>query len=213
MIGKCLHFNGIENKRMELFYEEGDIKLYNLQNHKEDDDPLYLELRNGYMFLVGRIEYGIDRIVNAIKNTNVEEFIKNNFVESLKKDTKVSLGFAEYLGMKDEAIKHNTEIDNKRKIEKQKREEEEKIAEQEAEEQYKKYINNIIKKIKEGNNISGRELVDLFDYCNIKLPLKTRGWCLNSLSMINIVKRQYRYRGNSSIVIFKYIDLLIEKIQ
>lgn len=203
IIGKCLHFNGIDSKMMELFYKEGDIKLYNLKSKKEEWDSLYIELKDKHMFNIGRIKY-IDELIAEIKEIgDIEEFIKTEFLKELQKDKTISLGIAEYLGVKDDAIKHNKQVHLQRLKE---QEEKKKQEEQEEKERKEKVLNNAISRFREGKYISGDDFVMLCDYYNIKLPIKTRGWCLNSLVRIN--NKTYTYSGNNSTVISEYMNEL-----
>lgn len=210
MLAKCVHHQGIERKQVIKFEDYKGYEIYTLKEDVKQKYSMKYIMYDSHLFpAVSDIEI-IRQILNNI-NFNFKEHLIKTFDEQIKLKSNINMGFAEYLNRVEEAKEVKTQQkkewdlkDKERQLLKEKREQERIKQEQEA-------FQKAEEDFKNGEYIYGREFVDLCDKYNIKLPIRTRGWCLNSLTYVS--NNHYGYRGkHHSTVIMKYAKLLKEAV-
>lgn len=125
ILGKCVHSDGIQRKRMTFLKEVDGYRFYAIRNKIQDYDKAYVQI-NEYVYPI----CSISRIDNAVqeikdKNINLIKWIEDDFNNRMSnKMQSVSIGVAEMLGRKEEAIEHNRILYEVRKAENEQREKE-----------------------------------------------------------------------------------------
>jgi hypothetical protein len=125
IIGKCVHSDGIHRKQMIFLKEINGYKFYAIKNKTQDYDNAYVQI-NEYVYPICSISR-IDDAVQEIKNKNIDllKWIEDDFNNRMSNKMQcVSIGVAEMLGRKEEAIEHNRILYEIRKAENEQREKE-----------------------------------------------------------------------------------------
>jgi len=108
IIGKCVHVDGIHRKQMVFLKELDGYKFYAIKNKTQNYDNAYVQI-NEYVYPICSISR-IDDVVQKIKNKNIDllKWIEDDFNNRMSNKMQgVSIGVAEMLGRKEEAIEHN----------------------------------------------------------------------------------------------------------
>ena len=111
ILGKCVHSDGIQHKRMTFLKEVDGYKFYDIKNKTQDCDKAYVQI-NEYVYPICFISQ-INDAVQKIKEENIDllKWIEDDFNKRMSdKMQRVSIGVAEMLGRKEEAIEHNKNI-------------------------------------------------------------------------------------------------------
>ena len=200
--------SGIKKKQAIKITEHNNFEIYYIKSWGEDG--LKFIKYDNHLFPVG---FNLERIKQHLEFiTDIKQALINQFEYTLKRGEGVSTGLGQYLNRSDEVIKYKEEQEKIRLEEvKQDKIKEEERKQQEAEEIEKTLIEQA-EKFKEGKSINNQHFIMLCDKYNIKLPIKTRGWCLKTLANISKERYQYRQGGNKSTVIYEYTDKLFEAI-
>ena len=209
MLAKCLHFQGIENKQVEKFEQVNDMELYVLKGRTEPHHALYIKLDDEkHLFLACNISH-----INNLKDydmSRINKHIIEHFNKSIENKYRTSLGIGQYLGRESEVLevrKYQHEIAKKeaeqKEIERQRKEQEQRKIEM-------KYLQEQEEIFKQGEKIDGDDFVKLCDKYEIKLPLRTKGWAMDSLCSISY--KSYSYCGNPSKVIMTYAEMLKDEL-
>ena len=125
ILGKCVHSDGIQRKRMTFLKEVDGYRFYAIRNKIQDYDKAYVQI-NEYVYPICSISR-IDDAVQEIKNKNIDllKWIEDDFNNRMSNKMQgVSIGVAEMLGRKEEAIEHNKILYEIRKAENEQREKE-----------------------------------------------------------------------------------------
>lgn len=125
ILGKCVHSDGIQRKRMVFLKEVDGYRFYAIRNRTQDYDYAYVQI-NEYVYPICFISR-IDDAVQKIKEENIDllKWIEADFNKRMSdKMQGVSIGVAEMLGRKEEAIEHNRILYEIRKAENEQREKE-----------------------------------------------------------------------------------------
>lgn len=231
ILGKCVHSDGIQRKRMTFLKEVDGYRFYAIRNKTRNYDIAYVQI-NEYVYPICSISR-IDDAVQEIKNKNIDllKWIEDDFNKRMSNKMRVSIGVAEMLGRKEEAIEHNKILYEIRKKERQ--EENAKFVKE-----HNKVVINQIKKAEQAiinkqkvDNIqitiykskyeynSTSLILHLMKIHGIDVPLKTQGWINNALADIfyNAENDEYSYTyyssSKNSEVFGKYLSVLISKIK
>ncbi len=217
-------YSGIKQKLAYKYKIIGNIEFWSLKEDKNKDNwrnALYLH--NDHLFYINSFQqlenFANDPESKERYNSYFSDFqntITEEFELSLKKAiagecNRIHTGYAKFLDRYDEAKqaadKYNSIKDEEERIkaeEKAKKEEEQRQKElQELKEAGNKFL--------EGEFISGDIFLKLCDTNNVELPLRTRGWVINSLVKIKL--DSYSFNGNKSTVIYKYVEQLEEVLK
>ncbi len=127
ILGKCVHSDGIQRKRMTFLKEVDGYKFYVIKNKTQDYDKAYVQI-NEYVYPICSISR-IDDAVQEIKDKNIDllKWIEDDFNNRMSdKMQGVSIGVAEMLDRKEEAIEHNKILYEIRKAENEQRKERDK---------------------------------------------------------------------------------------
>ena len=237
ILGKCVHSDGIQRKRMTFLKEVDGYRFYAIRNKTQNYDNAYVQI-NEYVYPICSISR-IDDAVQEIKNKNIDllKWIEDDFNNRMSnKMQSVSIGIAEMLGRKEEAIEHNKILYEIRKAEKEQRE-------KERQEENAKFVKNnkvVINQIEKAEQaIINKQKVDninitiynskydsnttslilyLMKKYNIKVPIKTQGWINNALANIkpdeysNGYTYEYYTSSANSTVFRKYLNELVDKV-
>lgn len=208
MLARCVLGSGIKNKQAIKITEYNNYNIYYLKEWGEDG--LKFVMFDGYLFPVG---FNIEHVKKTLDNiTDFKQTLIAQFKYTLRQCKSISLGLAQYLNRVDDAIKAKEKQKKREQEHEQQKQEEQEKREQELKELYEKNLKEAEINFINGKKIHGSTFVDLCDKYNIKLPIRTRGWCLKTLTYIGINGYQYKKGGNASTVIYKYIDKLKETI-
>lgn len=188
MLAKCVLGSGIKNKQAIKITEHNNYEIYYLKEWGEDG--LKFIMYDNYLFLVGfdieRVKQSLDHIID-IKQALIAEF-----EQTLRQGRGISAGLGQYLNRTENVIKFKEEQKQKRIEEEKQREIEKKERKQREVEEIEKMLSEKAERFKNGHLISNEHFVMLCDKYNIKLPLRTRGWCLKTL--VYISKDNYKYK-------------------
>ena len=125
ILGKCVHSDGICRKQMVFLKELDGYKFYAIKNKTQNYDNAYVQI-NEYVYPICSISR-IDDAVQEIKNKNIDllKWIEDDFNNRMSNKMQgVSIGVAEMLGRKEEAIEHNKILYEIREAENEQREKE-----------------------------------------------------------------------------------------
>lgn len=239
IIGKCIHADGIQRKQMVFLKEIDGYRFYAIKNATQDYDYSYIQI-NEYVYPICSISR-IDNAVQEIKDRNINllKWIEDDFNNRLSnKMQSVSIGVAEMLGRREEAIDHNRKLYEIRKAENEQREKEKQKENDEFVKEHNKIAFNKITEAKQAiinkekvNNIQITIYKSKYEYNNISIilqmmkmydinvPLKTQGWINNALANIfyDTKNNEYSYAyyssSKNSEVFRKYLNELVNKIK
>ena len=125
ILGKCVHNDGIQRKQMMFLKEVDGYRFYAIKNKTQDYDKVYVQI-NEYVYPICSISR-IDDAVQEIKDKNIDllKWIEDDFNNRMSdKMQGVSIGVAEMLDRKEEAIEHNKILYEIRKAENEQRKKE-----------------------------------------------------------------------------------------
>ena len=108
ILGKCVHSDGICRKQMVFLKEVDGYRFYAIRNKTQNYDKAYVQI-NEYVYPICSISR-IDDAVQEIKDKNIDllKWIEDDFNKRMSNKMQgVSIGVAEMLGRKEEAIEHN----------------------------------------------------------------------------------------------------------
>lgn len=201
MLAKCVLGSGIKNKQAIKITEHNNYEIYYLKEWGEDG--LKFVKYDGYLFPVG---FNIEHAQKTLDNIpDFKQALIGQFEYTIRQCKNISMGLAQYLNRVDEAVKAKEEQEKIRQEQK-----EEELRQQRIKEAEEEILKQAKEKFKNGELIDAELFVKLCDKYNIKLPLKTRGWCLKTLVYISKDNYKYKKGGNTSTVIYNYVDKLME---
>lgn len=148
ILGKCVHSDGIYRKQMVFLKEVDGYKFYAIKNKTQDYDNAYVQI-NEYVYPICSISR-IDDAVQEIKNKNIDllKWIEDDFNNRMSNKIQgVSIGVAEMLGRKEEAIEHNRILYEIRKAENEQREKERQEENVRFVKEHNEFAIDIIKKL------------------------------------------------------------------
>lgn len=202
MLGKCVHYvSGIEVKQMVKVDHYKGFDFYKQRKDAETDWTMIYFYHDGHFFPINSNAQRIKDYLDAYPNFNIAEFIVSEFEESLKTGARVSKGYAQYLNREQEAQEAVSRFRAQKEQEKAEREvrkmEEERKRLQEKEDVItageQKYMKN--------KKISSEMFLELCKRHGVTVPIRTRGWIIESMGDISCNddgRVQYSYSGNKS---------------
>lgn len=204
-----------------------DKDSYNYYQQSEENAMEYIEKCNGFIryatkkeydeWLLERAKERMEKAVAANDFPTIENYMINNdnvfSIKALSEIIGIKLSktmkermeqIKEYYGEAWTAWKRDEE---KRRIDREK-------ALKECERKQKEEeIKGIANRFKANQRISGNEFVKLCDYYNVKMHLRTRGYCLNSLVKIQKDGNYWCQKGTNSSKLWDSFDELIKKLE
>lgn len=210
----------VNDKAYKNVYVEADYK----NNYGE----IYINLGFIYMSIGRTIRKDDDaewikNRLNNIKDITITDY--ENYIEDCLKNMKfinvAEIKLMQLFGKSEEYIQaltnHRQKVidlrEQERQAEELERQQKEKQEEKEHQAIEQKALTEATEQFKQGNSIKAEMFLKLLDKHNIKLPIKTRGWVINSLRSIKCGDRcEWTYCGNNSTVIGQYAKQLKEVI-
>lgn len=196
-----LDLNGIAWRREPLTYAQ-QITKADFEKH------MYTEAYNRIKPLIDQRD--ISNIVGTLVNNSNKWSIKASsdiIGITLSKTMKVRMDqLKEYFGEYWEVYEANEAAKEAERISK--------VAAEEAAELAKEYarLDKVAEELKGGQKINNKDFVALCDRYNVKLPIRTRGWALESLYQISTSSQVHNRGTRASSVIFNYVDELLKAI-
>lgn len=203
MLGKCvLWVSGIVNKQIEKVDHHNGYDFFMLKedirkNHEYG--MIFLEYDNHYFHISNNRER-IKEYLDANPNFSLIEMVKNDFESQLEKGSHISKGYAEYLGRTEEAEQVAIKFKEQKEIENMKKEEERKQQELKRKNEEDERLKKVESVYVNGDKINADDFLTLCDKYYVDIPIRTRGWIINSLCDIGFNNGSTRcsYNGNKS---------------
>lgn len=177
------------------FYNENGIELYTMEKKREFFQTVYVPC-DGFMVGIDQ-RHRLEEVLKWLSTLEhgIRGEIERVFNESMEApDRWADLGFANLLGRYEEAKAHNAPIAAERRRQDAQRQAEQAAREQQLAQERQARYDSAIREA-EGNIMAGKEVVNreingkslimqLFREHEIPVPLKTQGWIINSLHII-----------------------------
>lgn len=211
-------------------YSENGIELYTLGNKKAPSQTVFVPC-DGFMVGLGQRNQLDARLkwLSTLEH-GIQGEIERIFNQSMADPKRwVDLGFANFLGRREEAETHNAPLREKYRQEDAQRaamrEAEARQCAQELQDRYDSAIREAEQNILAGKEVVNREingkslLMQLFREHGIPVPLKTQGWIIHTLYSVRYSPQlgqwncQYRKGSRNSTKLFELLPKLLSAIQ
>ena len=209
IINNIAAMSGIVRKQAEIVEEYKGVKIALLA--EGNNNRYSLHVKDNYYYFLGYSDLESCRAnIDSLNGESMEAALLKFFEEGVKQNSPyLSKGVAQFFE-REEDFKKVKEYNEKQDAEKTLiRQREEKEKQRESERRYEAMIDSAEQEFKEGKMILSEMFIALCKRHEIKIPIKTMGWCKSSLSCIS--KNSYQRNSkklNPSTVIFNYVEML-----
>lgn len=204
MLGKCVHFvSGIELKQLiKVDHHNGYDFYIRLSEYKKGNDyAMVYFLYDNHFFPIQSNKERIKLFLDQNPNFSLQQWLTESFEESLKTGARVLKGLAQYLHREQEALEAVERFKQQKEKENAKREAEKAEKERQRKIEYESKLTVAEKEFMNNQKINANLFLALCDKYYITVPIRTRGWIIESLTNISCNKDnrvQYSYSGNNS---------------